>query len=78
MALRALLTQDGEGEMHHPIAFASKNLSKAEKNYSMTKREGLAMVYMLQKFRHYLLGRYFKVYIDHSATKYLINNPVLV
>ena len=42
--LGAVLTQAGEGEMDHPIAFISKNLSKAEKNYSTTKREGLAMV----------------------------------
>jgi hypothetical protein len=35
------------------------------------------MVYALQKFRHYLLGSYFKMYTDHSALKYLVNKPVL-
>lgn len=35
------------------------------------------MVYALQKFRHYLLGGHFKMYIDHSALKYLVNKPVL-
>ena len=75
--LGAVLTQASEGELDHPIAFASRNLSKAEKNYSMTKCKGLAMVYMLQKFKHYLLGGHFKMYIDHSALQYLINKPVL-
>jgi hypothetical protein len=35
------------------------------------------MVYALQKFRNYLLGSHFKMYIDHSALKYLVNNPLL-
>ena len=35
------------------------------------------MVYALQKFRHYLLGSHFKMFIDHSNLKYLVNKPVL-
>ena len=35
------------------------------------------MVYALQKFRHYLLGAHFKMFIDHSALKYLVNKLVL-
>ena len=35
------------------------------------------MVYVFQKFRHYLLGAHFKMYADHSALKYLVNKPVL-
>jgi hypothetical protein len=35
------------------------------------------MVYALQKFRHYLLGKHFKMFIDHSSLKYLVNKPVL-
>ena len=61
----------------HLIAFASRKLSKAEKNYSTTEGEGLAMVYALQKFRHYLLGAHFKMYTDHCALKQLVNKPVL-
>ena len=76
-AFGAVLTQVGEGEMDHPIAFASRKLSKAKKNYSTTEREGLAMVYMLRKFRHYLLGGHFKMYTNHFALKYLVNKPVL-
>lgn len=47
IALGVVLTQPGEGDIDHHIAFASKKLSKAEKNYSTTEREGLAMVYAL-------------------------------
>lgn len=35
------------------------------------------MVYALQKFQHYLLGVHFKMYIDHSTQKYLVNKPML-
>ena len=35
------------------------------------------MVYVLQKFRHYLLGAHFKMFTDHFSLKYLVNKPVL-
>jgi hypothetical protein len=35
------------------------------------------MVYALQKFRHYLLGSHFKMYMDHYVLRYLVNKPVL-
>jgi hypothetical protein len=35
------------------------------------------MVYTLQNFRHYLLGKHFKMFTDHSALKYLVKKPVL-
>jgi hypothetical protein len=35
------------------------------------------MVYALQKFRHYLLGKHFKMFIDHLSLKYLVNKPML-
>jgi hypothetical protein len=63
--------------MDHPIYFVSRKLSQVECNYKMTERDGLAMIYALQKFRHYLLGSHFKFFTDHSALKYLVNKPVL-
>jgi hypothetical protein len=76
IALGAVLAQLREGDIDHPLAFASRNLSTAEINYTTTEREGLAMVYALQKF-HYLLGGHFKMFTDHSALKYLVNKLVL-
>ena len=77
IALGAILTQPKAEGIDHLIPFTSCRLSKAEKNYSTTECEGLAMVYTLQKFHHYLLGGHFKMYIDHSTLKYLVNKPVL-
>lgn len=75
--LGAILTQASERELDHPIVFTNRKLSKVEKNYSMAKRKGLAMVYMLLKFRHYLLGRHFKMYTNCSTLNYLVNKPML-
>ena len=77
IALGAVLAQPGEMTIDHLVYFASRKLSNAEKNYTMTEREALAMVYSLQKFRHYLLGGKFKFFTDHSALKYLVNKPIL-
>ena len=75
--LGVVLAQPGEGNLDHPITYASGKLSFVERNYTTTKREGLAMVYALQKFRHYLLDGHFKMFIDHLDLKYLVNKPVL-
>ena len=76
IVLGVILAKPGE-ELDHPIAFASRKLSLAECNFTTIEREGLAMVYALQKFRNYLLGAHFKMFIDHSYLKYLVNKPVL-
>ena len=73
IALGIILAQPGEEDLDHPIAFASRKLSSAKHNSTTTQREGLAMVYALQKFRHYLLGVHFKMFTDHSSLKYLVN-----
>jgi hypothetical protein len=77
ITLGAILAQPGEGNMDHPIYFSSRKISGVERNYTTTKRESLAMIYALQKFRHYLLGSHFNFFTHHSALKYLFNKPVL-
>jgi hypothetical protein len=65
------------GKQGVTIAFASIKISDPEKKYNTTEREGLAMVYALQKFKHYLLGKHFKMFNDHSSLKYLVKKKVL-
>jgi hypothetical protein len=77
IALGEFLAQPGIGDIDHPIAFSRRNLSTSEINYTTTERESLAMVYVLQKFRHYLLGGHFNMFTDHSTLKYLVNKSVL-
>jgi hypothetical protein len=68
IALGAVLAQPRAGDIDHPLDFARRNIFTTEINYTTTEREGLDMVYALQKFRHYLLGGHFKI-IDRSALK---------
>jgi hypothetical protein len=76
IALGSVLSHPGVGDIDHPLAFSRRNLSTAEINYTTTEREGLAMVYALQKFRHFLLGGHFKMFTGHSSVKYLVKNLV--
>jgi hypothetical protein len=77
IALGVVLAQPGAGDIDHPLAFTNRKLSIAEINYTTNEREGLAMVYALQNFYHYLLGEHFKMFTDHSVLKYLFNKPML-
>jgi hypothetical protein len=77
ISLGEVLSQPSAVYIDHPIDFASKKLSTSERNYTTIEREGLAMVYVLHKFRYYLLGGHFKMFTDHSLLKYLVNKPVL-
>ena len=54
-----------------PIQFASRTLNSAEKNYSQLEREGLSVVFGVDKFRHFLLGAKFLILNDHKPLQTL-------
>nr|GEY00990.1 DNA-directed DNA polymerase [Tanacetum cinerariifolium] len=59
-----------------PIYYASKTMTEAESNYTITEKEMLAVVYAFEKFRSYLIMNKSIVYTDHSALKYLFAKKV--
>ncbi|GFV89441.1 retrovirus-related Pol polyprotein from transposon 17.6 [Trichonephila clavipes] len=60
-----------------PIAFASRTLNKAERNYTVTERECLALIWALNKFKTYFGPLPVKVITDNAALTKLTNGKNL-
>ena len=56
----------------HPIACASRSLSKAERNYGITEMEALGVVWGARHFRAYLYGHKCIVYTNHSPLRSML------
>ncbi|RVW12788.1 Retrovirus-related Pol polyprotein from transposon 17.6 [Vitis vinifera] len=71
LAMGAILEKREDGKPY-VIYYASKTLNEAQRNYTTTEKELLAVVSALDKFRAYLVGFFIVVFTDHSALKYLL------
>ena len=59
----------------HPLAYVSKSLDSAQRNYSTTKKEALALVYAVEQFRHIILGFNIHVCTDHQPLLGALKRP---
>ncbi|HJS83264.1 MAG TPA: reverse transcriptase domain-containing protein, partial [Nitrososphaera sp.] len=75
-AIGATLSQD-QGKGLQPVAFLSKKMLPAERNYPVHEQELLAVICALREWRHYLHGSRFKAITDHKSLKYLQTQPCL-
>ena len=60
-----------------PVAFFSRQLQGAEKRYSATELEALAIFKAINFFDHFLFGQTFTVYTDHKALVSLLKSKRL-
>ncbi|KAI4905005.1 hypothetical protein NFI96_003630 [Prochilodus magdalenae] len=68
----AVLSQEHEGQ-ERVLAYFSRGLSKPERNYCVTRRELLAVVAGLKRFRPYLYGTPFTLRTDHASLTWLMH-----
>ncbi|TQD85450.1 hypothetical protein C1H46_028973 [Malus baccata] len=71
-AIGAVLGQRKD-KLPHVIYYASRTLNDGQLNYSTTKKEMLAVVFALDKFRSYLICSKVIIYTDHAALRYLMS-----
>ena len=69
----AVLSHKLEDGSEHPVAFASRTLTPAERKYAQLDKEGLAIIFGVKRFHPYLLGRRFKIYSDHKPLQHLFS-----
>ena len=69
----AVLLQEDEFQVEHPVAYFSKKFSPAQKNYSTIEKELLALILGLQHFSFYLCpgDGPIVIYSDHNPLRYL-------
>jgi RNase H-like domain found in reverse transcriptase len=67
------LFQEHQVGEKHPLGFWSRGLTRAEKNYSTTEKECLAIVWAVLHLRLYLEGQGFVIRTDHHSMRWILN-----
>jgi RNase H-like domain found in reverse transcriptase len=66
-----VLAQRDENNKEYAIAYASRSLTKPERNYSVTEQECLAVIWAVEHFHQYFGTNPFYLITDHSALQWL-------
>ena len=74
VAMSGIAQQYDEDNYLHPVAYWSKTFNPAQRNYSVTDRECLALVTALEHFKTLFEGHKYVCLTDHHAIIYLIKN----
>jgi len=72
--MEGVLSMKCEDEKWRPVAYISKSLNKAEKNYEIHDKEMLAIIQCLEAWRHFLEGAkdQFEIWMDHKNLEYFM------
>jgi len=74
-----VLSMRYEDNKWRPVAFISKSLNEAERNYKIHDQEMLAIIRCLEEWRHLLEGvqNKFKIWNDHKNLEYFMSSQKL-
>ena len=67
--IAATLNQGGR-----PVAFFSRTLNPSEVRHHAVEKEAAAIVEAIRKWRHFLLGRHFKIITDQKSISFMFDN----
>ena len=67
----AVISQLGDDNIDHPVAFFSRKLLPREEKYATVEKECLAIKVAIETFKVYLLGHHFTIQTDHRALEWL-------
>ena len=69
----AILSQLDDNDQDHPIRYFSRKLLPREQKYVTVEKECLAVKLGIQHFEVYLMGKPFRIQMDHRALQWLNN-----
>ena len=70
------LLEQKHGDIWHPVAYASRSLKEAEKQYAAIEAEALSVVFACEKFHEYVYGRSFTVQNDHKPLESIFRKSI--
>ena len=78
-AMEGVLSIKCKDEKWRPVAYISKSLNEAERNYEIYDKEMLAIIWCLEAWRHFLEGAkdQFKIWTDHKNLEYFMKTQKL-
>ncbi|KAM2845226.1 hypothetical protein COP1_027688 [Malus domestica] len=76
-SIGALLAQENEDKKERALYYLSRTLTGAEFNYTLIKKMCLALVFAVQKLRHYMHAYTIHLVAKADPVKYVMSKPVL-
>ncbi|XP_026396386.1 uncharacterized protein LOC113291021 [Papaver somniferum] len=77
-AVGALLSQEDDEGIEHPIYYFSRTLRNAKLRHPKAEKSCLTLVHAVQKFRHYLLSNKVVLISRADPIKFLLSKPALI
>ena len=73
-AIEEVLSMKYKDKKQRPVAYISKSLNEAKRNYEIHDKEMLVIIQCLEAWRHFLEGAkdWFEIWTDHKNLEYFM------